>query len=156
MASVNQTRLHSVNQMGKTHSKPLAAQHGRGTACYVWIGLKTAFWIKALQAFAVTTPKHCNSALLHDKHNSSRRDAQYDILIATPLSSFVYSCTSVTNHNSSDTLSRYTHSNFLIKVKNRNVRTILFKYPRIMMKVWVGAEAVLHAFLSLHHMKLRG
>ena len=30
MASVNQTRPHSVNQMGKTHSKPLAARHGRG------------------------------------------------------------------------------------------------------------------------------
>ena len=40
MASVNQTRPHCVNQMGKTHSKPLAARHGRGTACYVWIGLK--------------------------------------------------------------------------------------------------------------------
>ena len=33
MASVNQTRPHSVYQIGKTHSKPLAAQHGRGT---VW------------------------------------------------------------------------------------------------------------------------
>ena len=32
MASVNQARPHSVNQMGKTHSKPLAAQQGRGTA----------------------------------------------------------------------------------------------------------------------------
>jgi hypothetical protein len=32
MASVNQTRLHCVNQMGKTHSKPLVARHGRGTA----------------------------------------------------------------------------------------------------------------------------
>ena len=31
MASVNQTRSHCVNQMGKTHSKPLAARHGRGT-----------------------------------------------------------------------------------------------------------------------------
>jgi hypothetical protein len=30
MASVNQTRPHCVNQMGKTHSKPLAARHGRG------------------------------------------------------------------------------------------------------------------------------
>jgi len=33
MASVNQTRPHCVNQMGKTYSKPLAARHGRGTAC---------------------------------------------------------------------------------------------------------------------------
>jgi len=32
MESVNQTRPHCVNQMGKTHSKPLAARHGRGTA----------------------------------------------------------------------------------------------------------------------------
>jgi len=31
-ASVNQTRLQCVNQMGKTHSKPLATWHGRGTA----------------------------------------------------------------------------------------------------------------------------
>ena len=31
MASVNQTRPHCVNQMGKTHSKPLASRHGRGT-----------------------------------------------------------------------------------------------------------------------------
>ena len=32
MTSVNQTRLHCVNQMGKTHSKALAARHCRGTA----------------------------------------------------------------------------------------------------------------------------
>ena len=32
MASVNKARPHCVNQMGKTHSKPLAARHGRGTA----------------------------------------------------------------------------------------------------------------------------
>jgi len=39
LASVNQTWPHSVNKMGKTHSKPLAARRGRGTACYVWIDL---------------------------------------------------------------------------------------------------------------------
>ena len=33
MVNVNQTRPHCVNQVGKTHSKPLAARHGRGT---VW------------------------------------------------------------------------------------------------------------------------
>ena len=33
MASVNQTRPHCENQMGKTHSKHLVARHGRGTAC---------------------------------------------------------------------------------------------------------------------------
>jgi hypothetical protein len=32
MASVNQTRPHCVNKMGKTHSKALAARHGRGKA----------------------------------------------------------------------------------------------------------------------------
>jgi hypothetical protein len=32
MANVNQTRPHCVNQMGKTHSKPLGARNGRGTA----------------------------------------------------------------------------------------------------------------------------
>jgi hypothetical protein len=32
MASVNQTRPQCVNEMVKTHSKPLAARHGRGTA----------------------------------------------------------------------------------------------------------------------------
>jgi hypothetical protein len=33
MASVNPTRLPCVIQMGKTHSKPLAARHGRGMLC---------------------------------------------------------------------------------------------------------------------------
>jgi len=32
MASVNQTRPHCVNHMGKTHSKPLAVWNGKGTA----------------------------------------------------------------------------------------------------------------------------
>jgi len=36
IANVNQTRPHCVNQMGKTHCKPSAARHGRGTARYVW------------------------------------------------------------------------------------------------------------------------
>ena len=32
MASVNQARPHCINQTGKTHFKPLASRHGRGTA----------------------------------------------------------------------------------------------------------------------------
>ena len=32
MACVNQTQQYCVNQMGETHSKPLAARHGRETA----------------------------------------------------------------------------------------------------------------------------
>jgi hypothetical protein len=41
MACVNQTLSHCVNEMGKTQSKLLAARHGRGTAWYVRISLKT-------------------------------------------------------------------------------------------------------------------
>jgi hypothetical protein len=33
MASVNQTRPHCLYQIGKTHSKALAARHGRGMQC---------------------------------------------------------------------------------------------------------------------------
>ena len=32
VAGVNQTRPHCVNQMGNTHSKPIAARHGSATA----------------------------------------------------------------------------------------------------------------------------
>jgi hypothetical protein len=35
MTSVNQTGPHCVNQMGKTHSKPLAARRGRRTT-WAW------------------------------------------------------------------------------------------------------------------------
>jgi hypothetical protein len=49
MASVNLTRPHFVNQMGKTHSKPLAARHVMGTA---WArhamcesALRITFWV---------------------------------------------------------------------------------------------------------------
>jgi hypothetical protein len=35
MACVNQTQPYCVNQMGKTHSKPSAARHGRVTA-WAW------------------------------------------------------------------------------------------------------------------------
>jgi hypothetical protein len=43
MASVNQTRLHCVNQMGKTHSKLLAARHVRGTAWARYAMCESAF-----------------------------------------------------------------------------------------------------------------
>ena len=43
MASENQTRPHCVNQMGKTHSKPLAARHGRGTAWEWHVMCESAF-----------------------------------------------------------------------------------------------------------------
>jgi hypothetical protein len=43
-ASVNQSRPRCVNQMGKAHSKPLAARHGRGAA---WE--RHAMWESALR-----------------------------------------------------------------------------------------------------------
>jgi len=43
MASVNQTRPHCVNQMGKTHSKSFAARHGRGMAWVRHAMCKSAF-----------------------------------------------------------------------------------------------------------------
>ena len=46
MASVNQTRPHCINQMGKTHSKPLAARHGRGTAWARYAMCESAFKLK--------------------------------------------------------------------------------------------------------------
>ena len=47
MAIVNQTRPHRVNQMGKTHSKPFAARHGRGMGKtrYVWMSLYAEEWL---------------------------------------------------------------------------------------------------------------
>jgi hypothetical protein len=32
MANMNQAQPHCLNQMGRTHSKPLVARHGRGIA----------------------------------------------------------------------------------------------------------------------------
>ena len=55
MASVNQTRLHCVNQMGKTHSNPLAARHGRGTA-----------WARHAMCESVFTG-HCRTVVLSGK-----------------------------------------------------------------------------------------
>jgi len=47
MASVNQTRPHYVNQVGKTQFKRLAARHGRGTA-WAWHGHGTLCVNRAL------------------------------------------------------------------------------------------------------------
>jgi hypothetical protein len=43
---VNQTRPHSVNQMGKTQSKPLAERHGRGAAWERHDMCETAFRVR--------------------------------------------------------------------------------------------------------------
>jgi hypothetical protein len=54
MVCVNQTRPHCVNQMGKTQSKPLAEQHGRGTA-----GERHGMFEYA----SIRLPSHCTHAL---------------------------------------------------------------------------------------------
>ena len=48
MASVNQTWPHCVNQMGKTHYKPLAARHGRGTAWARHAICESAFTVRVV------------------------------------------------------------------------------------------------------------
>ena len=54
MASVNQKRPHCVNEMGKTHSKPLVARHGRGTA-----------WARHVNGMlCVNRPLNCTGRLL--------------------------------------------------------------------------------------------
>jgi hypothetical protein len=60
-ASVNQTRPHCVNQIGKTHSKPLVARHGRGTACYVWIGLRGS--VTRATSTSDSTTKHTQTLM---------------------------------------------------------------------------------------------
>jgi hypothetical protein len=58
MASVNQTRPHCVNQMGKTHSKSLVVWHGRGTA-----------WARHVM---------CESAFRQRSHGSAATDNNHD------------------------------------------------------------------------------
>ena len=65
MASVNQTRPHCVNQNGKTHYKPLAARHGRGTLCvnrpldfhYPCRSWAEMDWLSALHDLPFSVPK---------------------------------------------------------------------------------------------------
>ena len=88
MASVNQTWPNCVNQMGKTHSKPLAARHGRGTGCYVWIGLdREGSWmlngVFVEMWFALkcgkTSPK-TNHSLYHPLKNQILKSSATDSL----------------------------------------------------------------------------
>ena len=65
MASVNQTRPRCVNQMGKTHSEPLAAQHGRGTAWAQHAMCESAF--TASSSFSRHVPQQSESALIRAK-----------------------------------------------------------------------------------------
>jgi hypothetical protein len=67
MANVNQTRPHCVNQMGKKHSKPLAARHGRGTA-WAWHAMcESAFRFNSLPQCPLM--KHTRFILLSNTQN---------------------------------------------------------------------------------------
>ena len=55
LASVNQARPHCVNQMVKTHFKPLAARHGRGTAWARHAMCESAFKMLCLTVYCVCT-----------------------------------------------------------------------------------------------------
>jgi hypothetical protein len=74
---MNKTRPHCVNQMGKTHSKPLAARHGRGTA-----------WARHGNGMlCVNPPLHCS--LEHKRNYTSYRDRLFiRFLFLTHLSSY--------------------------------------------------------------------
>jgi hypothetical protein len=63
MASVNQTWSHCVNQVGKTHSKPLAARHGRGTAWARHVMCECAF----KQTLNTQVPNPCRRQSLSDR-----------------------------------------------------------------------------------------
>ena len=88
MASVNQTRPLCMNQMGKTHSKPLAARHGRGmgTSCYMWIGLNRAICLglcrdicaEFLSSFCLRVAYHsCSSRFYRQVVVTSRNNMSF-------------------------------------------------------------------------------
>ena len=71
MTSVYQTHPHCVNQMGKTHSKPLAARHGRGTAwarhamCESAFNVYTKQYMKHIHSEEADSRLICHEILLH-------------------------------------------------------------------------------------------
>ena len=64
MASVNQTRPQCVNQMGKTHSKPLSARHDRGTAWARHAMCESAL-SGSVSVHSTSTIMYIKSAFLH-------------------------------------------------------------------------------------------
>jgi len=76
MASVNQTRPHCVNQMGKTHSKPLTTRHGRGTA---WARHAMNQPLNSHRSRYVTFISKCDCTSC--VHNSSWHAHSYDVTI---------------------------------------------------------------------------
>ena len=68
MASVNQTRLHRVDQMGKTHSKPSVAWHGTEMAWARHAMCESAFTVSPVGCPAI--PYFCT---LSHKHYSFQK-----------------------------------------------------------------------------------
>jgi hypothetical protein len=96
MASVNQTGPHCVNQMGKTHSKPLAAQHGRGMA-WAWHAMcELAFTVhrhKRLVSNAATKGMVSTASLVKTAftllyHHCLHTSALSVLLLVPPLSCY--------------------------------------------------------------------
>ena len=56
MASVNHTRPHCINQMGKTNSKLLAVRHGRGTPWARHAMCESALRIQNIKIFIFIWP----------------------------------------------------------------------------------------------------
>jgi hypothetical protein len=69
---VNQTRLHCVNQMGKTHSKPLAARHGRETAWERHAMCESAL-TKCSSYFALDSFNKCHGNRINQATTTSSR-----------------------------------------------------------------------------------
>jgi hypothetical protein len=68
MASVNHTRPHCVNQIGKTHFKPLAARHGRGMA-----------WVRhGHGVLCVNRPSVVGMTIVESSHRLSRDTWTYN------------------------------------------------------------------------------
>ena len=75
MASVNQTRPHCVNKMGKTQSKPLAARHSRRTA---WA--RHAMCESALNGHLLSAHLCSHCPVLHWKETRSRPPVASDFI----------------------------------------------------------------------------
>ena len=65
MASVNQTLSHCVNEMGKTHSKRLAARHGRRTAWARHATYESAFRSEYIPQYPKSGLSQCENKVSH-------------------------------------------------------------------------------------------
>ena len=78
MASVNQTRPHCVNQMGKTHSKPLEARHGTGAAWARHTMCESAFKLSKIPVKPLSNTCCCNPLFCQGR--SSRSGTVFQVM----------------------------------------------------------------------------